>query len=116
MVLFFTYKDVYSCIFITVTNLITLFRTAASVHVVMTKQGETGYFCTMSPQQQTPKSNFQIWVSVASRRTLGTRFSSGIWSTFLNTSKTLLIYIALHTFSHLFLAFYVLLNRTQGNS
>ena len=44
-------------------------------------------------------------------------FQLQVWSTFLNTSKLLLIYIILHTFSHLFLADYgILLNRTQGSS
>ena len=34
---------------------------------------------------------------------LGQRFQLGVWSTFINTSKVLLIYIILHTFSLLFL-------------
>ena len=36
-------------------------------------------------------------ISIASRRNLGTTFSAGVWSIFLNTSKILLIYIILHT-------------------
>ena len=48
---------------------------------------------------------------------LGQRLQMGIWSTFVNTSETLLIYIALHTFCPFFSAVSdVLLNRTQGNS
>ena len=31
------------------------------------------------------------------------RFEQGVWSTFLNTNKILLIYVVLHTFSHFFL-------------
>ena len=40
--------------------------------------------------------------SVASRRNLGKHFQLGVWSTFLNTSKMLLIYIIWHTFRQFF--------------
>ena len=69
---------------------------------------------------------FHVWkfmnsikhhASVASRRNLGTTSPAGVWSSFLNTSKILLIHIVLHTFSHFFLAVQdVLVDRTQGNS
>ena len=55
--------------------------------------------------------------SVASRRNLETAFSAGGLVNFLNISKTLLICIVLHTFSHFFLPVLdALLNRTQGSS
>ena len=48
---------------------------------------------------------------------LETTFSTGAWSAFFNSSKVFLIYIVLHTFSHLLLAVYdALLKRAQESS
>ena len=44
-----------------------------------------------------------LWSSVSHlEEVCGQYFQLGVWSTFLNTSKILLIYIVLHVFSHFF--------------
>ena len=58
-----------------------------------------------------------LYVTVLHSGEIWELFQLGVWSTFLNTSKILLIYIVLYSFSYFFLAVWdANFNRTHGSS